>query len=132
MEKTIKLTASARYGYGGKQYIARIVGRDPKFTFAREFVGRKSGKRRDYSEHITDEPGLYITCDLDSKGRKEETFFLLEEIEGGLEKYTVNREQAMGLARLFDSGSTLQQAVNSVFPPKPKQDSGFDPIELGM
>jgi hypothetical protein len=44
---TVTLTASARYGYGGKQFVARIEGRDPKYTFERTFLGRKaSGANR--------------------------------------------------------------------------------------
>lgn len=119
MRHTITLTASARYGYGGKQYIARITGRDAKYTFDRRFVGTKGGKRREDSEYQTDEPGLYVTCDLDSKGRKDETYWLIErQADGGLDDATVTREQAMLLARLLDDGKTLEEAVAQVLPPK--------------
>src|ERR1700688_2126973 len=91
----IHLSSSARYGYGGKQYIARITGRDAKFTFSREFVGQKSGKRRESASYDTDEPGLYITCDIDRKGNKCETYCLIEEIDGELVENTVTKEEAM-------------------------------------
>lgn len=117
--RTVTLTASARYGYGGKQYIARITGRDSKFTFAREFVGRKEGKRRESATHTTDEPGLYVTCDLDSKGRKDETYWVVErDQDGDLDKTTCGLEDAMRLARLLDEGETFEQAVAEVWPPK--------------
>lgn len=115
--QTVTLTASARYGYGGKQYIARITGRDSKFTFAREFVGAKSGKRREDAEYMTDEPGLYMTCDIDSKGRKDETYYVVEvEAGGGLKKLTCDKEKAMLVARLLDDGLSYAEAIAKVWP----------------
>ena len=120
--RTITLTASARYGYGGKQYIARITGRDSKFTFAREFVGTKSGKRRDHSEYQTDEPGLYVTCDLDSKGRKDETYWLIEDDgQDGVKSSTCDREEAMQLAKMLDAGTSFADAVARMWPPKTRE-----------
>lgn len=140
MFKTVTLTASARYGYGGKQYIARITGRDSKFTFNREFVGQKGGKRRESSEFMTDEPGLYMTCDLDSKGRKEETYYILRERNNeGFCSRTCSKEQAMEIAKLMDKGMGFEEARTKVFPPQPPKvetippdDPEFDPIALGM
>lgn len=118
MATSITLTASAKYGFGGKQYIARITGRDPKFTFSREFVGQKSGKRRESAEYVTDEPGLYITCDIDRKGNKDETFVLIEaDSSGGLSESTCTKEEAMQIAKLMDSGKSFEDAVAEVFPP---------------
>lgn len=109
MATTVTLNASAEYGYGGKQYIARITGRDPKFTFAREFVGQKSGKRKEYAELVTDEPGLYLTCDIDRKGNKEETFWIIyEEPMHGLYAYPVSKEDAMDLAKRIDSNWRIE------------------------
>lgn len=119
MQKTVTLTASACYGHGGKQYIARITGRNSKFTFAREFVGRKEGKRRESSTYMTDEPGLYLTCDLDSKGRKDETYYVVERrADGGLDHLTCDKEDAMELARRLDDGETFEEAVAAIWPPK--------------
>ncbi len=59
----ITLSASADFGKTG-QYVARIVGRDSKFTFNREFIGRKFGKRNETSQADVDDPGLYECCDV--------------------------------------------------------------------
>lgn len=114
MQKVIHLTASASYGNGGKQYIARITGRDAKFTFAREFIGRKGGKRGESSEADVDDAGLYITCDIDRKGNKDETYVVIEEKDGGLVKENTKKEDAMTLAKLLDSVS-FREASLKVF-----------------
>jgi hypothetical protein len=104
MKTTTTLTAEAEFGFGGKQYIARITGRDPKFTFAREFVGRKSGKRGETTTHETDEPGLYMTVDVDKRG-KDETFYIVYDCPGvGILKTPVDRIDMMGFARRLDDG----------------------------
>lgn len=118
--RTVTLTATAKFGYGGKEYIARITGRDPKFTFAREFVGSKGGKRREYAEYMTDEPGLYVTCDIDRKGGKDETYHLIETVpgtDGDLTTATIGKEDAMRVAKLLDAGRAFEEAVAEVFPP---------------
>lgn len=98
MNTTVTLSAESDYNSAGKQYIARITGRDPKFTFAREFVGRKSGKRNDSTSFETDECGLYITVDVTSRG-KDETFFIVYEIpESGLTTVQIDTAEAMILA----------------------------------
>lgn len=116
MANTITLTATARYGYGGKQYIALLTGRDPKFTFKREFVGRKEGKRRETATYTTDQPGLYMTCDLDSKGRKDETYWLLEKVGRNLEDHTCSLEKAMEIASWLDKDISFEEAVAVVYP----------------
>jgi hypothetical protein len=104
MHRTVTLVAEAKYGSEGKQYIARITGRHPKFTFAREFVGQKTGKRRDFAEYMTDEPGLYMTCDIDKKGNKDETFWIVYDLPGsGLLKAATTKEIAMMLAKRIGS-----------------------------
>jgi len=109
MAATITFSATAKYGYGGKQYIARIRGRDQKFTFSREFVGTKGGKRREDAEHITDECGLYVECDIDRKGNKDETYsYVLPARSGdGLVKQTIDKEDAMAVARELDAGHDI-------------------------
>lgn len=117
MQRTITLTASASYGFGGKQYIAHVTGRDAKFTFAREFVGTKSGKRRESAEYQTDEPGLYVTCDIDRKGNKDETYWVVEKrSDGSLDNATCTRGEAMLLARLLDEGRDFAEAVAEIWP----------------
>lgn len=121
MPATILLRASARYGYGGKQYIARIIGRDPKYTFDRQFVGSKNGKRRESADYRTDEPGLYVTCDIDRKGAKDETYRLVEsDGKDGLTESICSKEEAMKIAKLLDAGKSFPEAVATTFPPEPK------------
>ena len=97
---TLNLSASGSYG-NAKQYVARITGRDSKFTFSREFIGRKSGKRGESTEATVDEPGLYMTCDVDRKGGKDETFILFD----GERDEQVTLEQAMEIAKRMQAGS---------------------------
>jgi hypothetical protein len=106
MNSVVSFSASAKYGYGGKQYIARITGRDPKFTFSREFIDRKEGKRRDSSSADVDDPGLYVEVDIDKHGDKDETFYIVYECPGyGLMKSGgLAKETAMPLAKLIDAG----------------------------
>jgi len=121
MPSTITLRATAKYGFGGKQYIARITGRDPKFTFAREFVGTKGGKRKEDSEYMIDEPGLYVTCDIDRKGNKDETYLIIEQDGDNLKETICDKESAMKIAKLMDKMS-FQEAVDTVFPPPSEED----------
>ena len=105
MAQTITLKASAAYGYGGKQFVARISGRDSKFTFNREFLGRKEGKRGDYTEFETDEPGLYETRDVDRKGDTTEEYFVVYPAANGIASAKIDKKEAMQLAKEIESGS---------------------------
>lgn len=98
---TITLRADARYGFGGKQYVARITGRDAKFTFQREFLGRKEGKRGERTEVLVDDPGLYEARDIDSKGRTDDRYIIFD----GEHEVTISREDAMALARQIGEGN---------------------------
>jgi hypothetical protein len=97
---TIKLSASAGYGYGGKQFCARITGRHPKFTFEYEFLGRKEGERGESTTVTVDESGLYVERDIDKKGSTD-TFYLVwfDEGQERLRKIPVDRDIAMRIAR---------------------------------
>lgn len=101
----ITLTAGARYGYGGKQYIARIFGRDSKFTFNREFIGKKGGKRGENSTADVDTPGLYETRDVDSKGRCDDSYCLILEDGDRLVQFWIDKANAMKIAKELDSRS---------------------------
>jgi hypothetical protein len=108
----ITLNASARYGYGGKQFIARITGRNSKFTFDYEFIGKKGGKRNESSEADVDDPGLYICRDIDSKGRVEDRFRLIVG-EGDAQKVVrTDKEDAMKIAKAMDSGRRFSDIVD--------------------
>ncbi len=96
----VTFSASAASGYGGKQYIARVTGRDPELTFSREFIGRKYGRRGAESEATVDDPGLYMTCDIDRKGNEDETFYVVyEEPKWGLYYHYITKDSAMQLAK---------------------------------
>lgn len=136
---TITLRADAKYGYGGRQYIAQITGRAPKVTFARQFVGIRYGKRNEETEHITDEVGLYELCNIDRKGNKDQRYRLVlsapaaaehrsvaedaeeeERVDVAAESRAasedltvvrVDRSQAMAIAKRLDKGESLADFV---------------------
>jgi hypothetical protein len=106
----ISLYASSDYGHTG-QYIARLVGRDGKFTFRREFVGHKTGKRAEQTQADLDTPGLYECCSVTRKG-KEWRYRLLFEVAGELALVRVSKEDAMAIAKALDAGRELAQIVS--------------------
>ena len=73
---SIDVTANARFGYGGKQFVARLTGLDPKYIFSREFIGKKGGKRGEFTTATIIQPGYYMARDIDSKGRSEDYYFV--------------------------------------------------------
>lgn len=111
MAKSITLSASARFGYGGKQFVARITGRHSKFVFEREFLGRKEGKRGESTSATVDEPGLYTERDVDSKGRADDTYRLVWRDGDTLHVDAVSLEDAMAVARRLDNGDDVQIAA---------------------
>jgi hypothetical protein len=97
---TIELTVTSRcYGNSG-QYIARITGRAEKYTYAREFVGRK--RDRDTSA-IIDEPGIYEECDIDKKGRKDLTYAYVYARTADLPPLTVSSNPHFGYLPMSES-----------------------------
>jgi hypothetical protein len=138
----IKLSASADFGLTG-HYIARVLGRDSKFTFRREFIGRKGGKRNEYAEADVDDPGLYETCSVERKRGKHSRYYLVlylvvsgvedgaqtarvvsADTEGAsLDTIEATKEEAMKLAKLIDSGVALASVVRIV-------DYGAQQIEI--
>jgi hypothetical protein len=97
---TIELTVTSRcYGNSG-QYIARITGRAEKYTYAREFVGRK--RDRDTSA-IIDEPGIYEECDIDKKGRKDLTYVYVYARTAELPPLTETSNPHFGYVSLSES-----------------------------
>lgn len=103
MLKTVTLHAGARYGYGGKQYIARIIGRNSKYTFEREFIGKKGGKRGEDSEAMVDEPGLYETRDIDNKGNSDDTYYVVFFQDENIQQISIDKSKAMDVAKNLDS-----------------------------
>jgi hypothetical protein len=114
MASMIQLNARASYMEKG-QYIARITGRNPEWTFEREFVGERGGKRKEASTADIDEPGLFECCDIDKKSNKVKHYALVLQIEGGgdndLDEYSCEKEHAMKIAKMMDAGKTLKEIV---------------------
>jgi hypothetical protein len=115
----ISLSASADFGLTG-QYVARITGRDAKFTFAREFVGAKYGKRNEGTSADVDDPGLYECRDVTRKGRVDR-FWLVVEVDGQLVKLRSDKEDAMAIARALDDRRPFVEIVEA------SQNAGSDP-----
>jgi hypothetical protein len=105
----ITLNASADYGLSG-QYIARISGRDSKYTFNRDFIGRRCGKRNESTNADVDDPGLYECCDVDRNGKKSRFYFVVE-VDGDLFKFTTDKEDAMTVAKMMDDGRAFSEIV---------------------
>jgi len=102
----ITLSANADFGHSG-QYVARITGRDAKFTFRREFIGRKGGRRGDVTTADVDEPGLYECCNVERKAGKVSRFYILVEVADTLRRLTSDKEDAMVLAKRLGAGEQL-------------------------
>lgn len=105
----IEFTVYSDFGQTG-QYIARITGRAKNVTFAREFIGRKSGKRHDVTTGLVDDPGLYELVWCKRKG-KERAYWILLEFEGQLRQVRSDEEDFLAIAKRLDSGETLEQIV---------------------
>ncbi len=69
-----------------KPFVARITGRDSKFTFAREFLAKSV---------VVDEPGLYQTRNASRYGEAEDTYCVYD----GVRSARVSHEDAMSLAK---------------------------------
>lgn len=108
----ITLKATADYGQAG-QFIARITGRDSKFTFEREFLGRKSGKRNETTTVDIDTEGLYECCDIHRKRGKQSSFYLVCEVAGTPIQYNSDKEDAMAVAKAMDSGRKFAEIVSA-------------------
>lgn len=104
----ITLSASS-YGPESGQYIARVIGRHARWTFEREFIGRKTGKRHDVTEADIDTPGLYEVCSIDRKGRKEQRYVLLLDWSRGLTQITADKRDAMRIGRGLADGLAISQ-----------------------
>jgi hypothetical protein len=115
----IALTAESKsYGNNG-QYIAHVTGKDSKYTYRREFIGRKSER---YTTAYVYEPGLYEICDLDKKGRKEielvvvlartaECPPLSEKADPDFVRLPIDEKDAVAIARRLSEGESLSEIV---------------------
>jgi hypothetical protein len=105
----ITLTASADFGFSG-QYVARITGRDSKYTFSREFLGRKGGKRNEDTTADVDDLGLYEVCDVTKRG-KDSAFWLVIEGRAGMARISCSKEDAMKIAKEMDAGRRFEDIL---------------------
>lgn len=108
---TVTLSASADFGHTG-QYVARLTGRNSKFTFEREFIGSKSGKRGDYSSADVDDPGVYEMRDVTRKG-KFDRYRIVVEFDGELHKLVSDKEDAMAVCKQLDAGRAFADIVRA-------------------
>jgi hypothetical protein len=122
---TVTLSAESKKYGEHKQYIARIVGRDSKFTFSREFIGGKNGS---VSVADVDTPGLYEICDIDKRGDKEQVYRIVAETPDGLQEFRASKHhadttaespvdgkaQAMAIAKRIDAGEQFAEIVETV------------------
>lgn len=106
----ITLRAESRHPKGG-QYVAAVVGRHPRWTFERDFVGRKSGNRHETTEADLDAPGLYEICNIDPKGHKYQQYVLLLDFGRRLTDIECAKQDAMRIARSLDDGLAISQIV---------------------
>lgn len=114
MAKTITLIAVAKYGYEKKQFVAGIIGRDSKFTFNREFLGRKEGKRGESTSVEVDEPGLYETRDIGSKGATTDEYFLVYPTASGIASHKIAKADAMAIAKSMEKNGSLDWEIEAI------------------
>lgn len=103
---TVTLRANSDYGQNG-QFVARITGRHPKFTFAYDFLGRRAGKRGDVTEATIDDPGLYVERDVSRKRGKDDSFYVVAMLPTGLRKIPCTTDEMMGFARRIEEGESI-------------------------
>lgn len=108
----ITLTAKAAYGQSG-QYLARLVGRHPRYTFDREFVGRKTGDRHERSEADLDAAGLYEVCDIDAHASKQQRYILILDVGHRLAEFACERTEAMKIAKAVGVGIAFTELVRA-------------------
>jgi hypothetical protein len=108
---TVTLSASADYGHTG-QYVARLTGRDSKFTFEREFIGTKYGKRNEGTSAEVDDPGVYEMRDVTRKG-KIDKYRIVVELDGELHKLVSDKEDAMAICKQIDAGRPFADIVRA-------------------
>lgn len=108
---TVSLSASSDFGHTG-QYVARLTGRNSKFTFEREFIGSKSGKRGDYSSAEVDDPGVYELRNVTRKGKVDD-YRVVIEFDGELHKLVSDKPDAMEICKALDAGRSFSDIVHA-------------------
>ena len=106
---TITLSASSDFGHSG-QYIARLVGRAARVQFAREFVGKKWGKRNEGTSYETDEVGLYEVSNQTRKGCERE-YWLILPWKDELKKIRTDLEDSLAICKRLQDGERIEDFV---------------------
>jgi hypothetical protein len=78
-----------------KAYVARITGRDPKYTFKKEFLAGKDS-------YDVDEPGLYEVRNVDKKGRPDDEWVIVLMVGEKLEEFSADKSEAMAIAKALE------------------------------
>jgi hypothetical protein len=97
-KNSIKFSAEAAYGHTG-QFVALAVGPDRKYGIALEFLGHKSGKRGESTSVTVVDSGLYKTRSVDRKGNKDDTYYVIWQLDDVLIQTSVSEESALKLAK---------------------------------
>lgn len=108
---SVLLSAKGKWAYQGRQYIARIGGRDAKYTFRRDFIGEKSGQRREFTTVHVDDPGLYECCSIGRNGIRQRAFVVVIEHDGNMRAAIVTEQQALAIAKGLGSGKAISEVV---------------------
>lgn len=106
---TVTLHAESDYGHSG-QYIAQLMGREPKVQFRRQFVGTKFGKRNECTSYETDEVGVYEINNETRKG-KVRNYYLVVEFNGEFKQLLTDKEDALTICKRLDSGELFGTIV---------------------
>lgn len=117
MASAVTFVAGSDFGFSG-QYVARITGRDSKYTFTRQWVGSKTGKRDERTEAMVDEAGLYEVRNVTKKSKEDSFFFVCAVADGEVVKIRTDREDAMKVAKEIGSGRGFSDIVH------PSQEDG--------
>lgn len=89
MKTAVEIVASNdEYSSNQKYWVARLVGRNRKYGFEREFLGH---------DVTTDIEGVYQVRDINRKGIQENTFYLVWTDEGELVRNAITEEMALEL-----------------------------------
>lgn len=132
-KRSIDFVASASYGQTG-QLIGIVTGTDRKFGLALDFVGSRSGKRRETTNWSCTSPALVLVRNVDKKGRKDDTVYIAWDDDGTLRREEISYDQAIEIAGGSMSPAALAAFARleeaRVIEEKLDASSGKDPEEL--
>lgn len=96
-----------------KQYIARLTGRSKKFTYKREFVGRRIGAEQRITEADIDERGLYEICNVTEEGARLWTRYVVLEHDFIVVKLPCSRQHCLYITRQLELGLDINQVCKT-------------------